>query len=158
VRKECSLHSSFEESRKTNELGTEVRNSEISKKPSMEIEATSFSANAKPIMDLSALQSILEKQDTRKVNAFEATKLEKDAKKNWDIFYKRNQTNFFKDRHWTLREFQELVDSAESSTTIRTLFEVGCGCGNFLFPILEQVPTLKIYACDFSPRAVDFVK
>ena len=30
-------------------------------------------------------------------------KYEKEAKRNWDIFYKRNTTNFFKDRHWLAR-------------------------------------------------------
>lgn len=39
---------------------------------------------------------------------FKQLKLEKEAQKNWDLFYKRNSTNFFKDRHWTTREFQEL--------------------------------------------------
>jgi len=33
--------------------------------------------------------------------------------KNWDMFYKRNQTNFFKDRHWTEREFGELANTTE---------------------------------------------
>ena len=28
--------------------------------------------------------------------------------KNWDKFYKLNKTNFFKDRHYILREFEEL--------------------------------------------------
>lgn len=42
------------------------------------------------------------------VTEFKQMKLEKDAQKNWDLFYKRNTTNFFKDRHWTTREFEEL--------------------------------------------------
>ena len=43
----------------------------------------------------------LEKQDTRLITEFKANKLELEAQKNWDLFYKRNETNFFKDRHWT---------------------------------------------------------
>lgn len=42
------------------------------------------------------------------VSDFKQMKLEKEAQKNWDLFYKRNTTNFFKDRHWTVREFEEL--------------------------------------------------
>lgn len=38
------------------------------------------------------------------------------------------------------------------------VFEVGCGVGNFIFPLLEKNPKVTAYACDFSPRAVDFVK
>ena len=30
--------------------------------------------------------------------------------KNWEKFYKFNKTNFFKDRHYILREFLELKD------------------------------------------------
>ncbi|ODN01010.1 Methyltransferase-like protein 6 [Orchesella cincta] len=99
------------------------------------------------------IQEILARQDGRKVTPFEATKLEKEAKKNWDLFYKRNETRFFKDRHWTLQEFEEV-----SNTSNPVLLEVGCGCGNFIFPMLEEVPGLKVLACDFSPRAVEFVK
>ena len=44
------------------------------------------------------------------ISDFKRNKLETDAKKNWDLFYKRNSTNFFKDRHWLTREFPELVD------------------------------------------------
>ena len=40
----------------------------------------------------------------------------------------------------------------------RAVFEVGCGVGNFLFPLLEEDSDTYFYACDFSPRAVDFVK
>jgi hypothetical protein len=38
-----------------------------------------------------------------------AVKLEQDARKNWDLFYKRNKTNFFKDRHYLHREFPDLA-------------------------------------------------
>lgn len=48
------------------------------------------------------------KDDRVLVSEFKQQKLEKDAQKNWDLFYKRNTTNFFKDRHWTTREFEEL--------------------------------------------------
>lgn len=48
------------------------------------------------------------KDDRIFVSEFKQQKLEKEAQKNWDLFYKRNTTNFFKDRHWTTREFEEL--------------------------------------------------
>ena len=41
---------------------------------------------------------ILEKQNSRMVTAFTANKLEVQACKNWNLFYKRNETRFFKDR------------------------------------------------------------
>ena len=50
------------------------------------------------------------------VSDFKLMKLEKEAQKNWDLFYKRNTTNFFKDRHWTTREFEELKACREVST------------------------------------------
>ena len=42
----------------------------------------------------------------------------------------------------------------------KVLFEVGCGVGNFMFPLLEEdeARSLFIYACDFSQRAIQFVK
>ena len=40
----------------------------------------------------------------------------------------------------------------------RVILEVGCGVGNFLFPVLEELPNVFFYACDFSPRAIDLVK
>ncbi len=47
---------------------------------------------------------------------FERDRLEKDAQRNWDIFYKRNTTHFFKDRHWIHREFLELAATGEVCT------------------------------------------
>lgn len=40
----------------------------------------------------------LEKQNSRMVSDFQAKKLEVQASKNWNLFYKRNETRFFKDR------------------------------------------------------------
>ena len=53
---------------------------------------------------------LLEKQNSRLVTEFKANKLEADAQKNWDLFYKRNTDHFFKDRHWLTREFPVLLD------------------------------------------------
>ncbi|XP_078703704.1 tRNA N(3)-cytidine methyltransferase METTL6-like [Branchiostoma floridae x Branchiostoma belcheri] len=99
----------------------------------------------------------LKKQDNKIVSDFKQKKLEKEAQRNWDLFYKRNSTNFFKDRHWTAREFEELANTSQKDTPV-VLLEAGCGVGNFLFPLLQENPSLFIHACDFSPRAVQFVK
>ena len=48
-------------------------------------------------------------ENEKPISEFKQNKLEKDALKNWDLFYKRNGTRFFKDRHWTTREFNELM-------------------------------------------------
>ncbi|MEE6466223.1 hypothetical protein FKM82_006879 [Ascaphus truei] len=92
------------------------------------------------------------------VSEFKQLKLEREAQRNWDLFYKRNSTNFFKDRHWTTREFEELKACREFENQSLTILEAGCGVGNCLFPLLEEDPGFFLYACDFSPRAVDFVK
>ncbi|XP_068426030.1 tRNA N(3)-methylcytidine methyltransferase METTL6 [Clinocottus analis] len=92
------------------------------------------------------------------VSDFKLMKLEKEAQKNWDLFYKRNTTNFFKDRHWTTREFEELKARREFESQRLVLLEAGCGVGNCIFPLLEDDLHIFAYACDFSPRAVEFVK
>jgi len=40
----------------------------------------------------------------------------------------------------------------------KVILEVGCGVGNFIFPLLEEDKSLFFHACDFSNRAVQFVK
>jgi SAM-dependent methyltransferase len=40
-----------------------------------------------------------------------------------------------------------------------TLLDAGCGVGNGFYPLYrEYSPRLKVHACDFSPRAVEFAK
>uniref|UniRef100_A0A914UVN1 tRNA N(3)-methylcytidine methyltransferase n=1 Tax=Plectus sambesii TaxID=2011161 RepID=A0A914UVN1_9BILA len=91
------------------------------------------------------------------VSAFKQNKLEAEARKNWDLFYKRNETNFFKDRHWTKADLQQLCPDIDFQQR-HVLFEAGCGVGNFLFPFLEEFPSWFAYACDFSARAIEFVR
>ncbi|KAM6223854.1 tRNA N(3)-cytidine methyltransferase METTL6 [Rhynchocyon petersi] len=98
------------------------------------------------------------KREQTLVSDFKQQKLEKDAQRNWDLFYKRNSTNFFKDRHWTTREFEELRSCREFENQKLTILEAGCGVGNCLFPLLEEDEDIFAYACDFSPRAVAYVK
>ncbi|KAI4458925.1 methyltransferase-related [Holotrichia oblita] len=102
----------------------------------------------------------LQSQNTRLVTQFQAESLEKNARKHWDLFYKRNEDKFFRDRHWTTREFNELLDenNCENTNRIKTLLEIGCGVGNLIFPLIEENANLFVIACDLSPRAVEIVK
>ena len=82
------------------------------------------------------------------------------SRKHWDLFYKRNADRFFKDRHWTTREFEDLASSTGCDVHRRRMLEVGCGAGNLVFPLLSEHTERRmfIYACDFSPRAVQLVR
>lgn len=113
------------------------------------------------------------------LSQFQRDKLEKEAKKNWDMFYKRNGDRFFKNRYWTRKEFHELFTTesdVESSSPSRTryLLEIGCGCGDFVLPLLDNaivendaaaskrqqsLPNdLFIYCCDISDKAIEILK
>ncbi|CAH8341928.1 unnamed protein product [Eruca vesicaria subsp. sativa] len=88
------------------------------------------------------------------VSPFWRDKYEKDAKKYWDIFYKHHGDRFFKDRHYLDKEW----NSYFSASGEKVILEVGCGAGNTIFPLIATYPHIFVYACDFSPRAVDLVK
>lgn len=108
-------------------------------------------------------------------NDFQRNKLEKDAKKNWDLFYKRNGDRFFKKRYWTRREFQELFAGHKSNLIANGaclyLLEIGCGCGDFVLPLIEDdtsekvehtcdklvADNLFIYCCDISDKAIEIL-
>lgn len=88
------------------------------------------------------------------VSTFWKEKYEKDAKKNWDIFYKKHQDKFFKDRHYLDKEW----GSYFSGSGKKVIFEIGCGAGNTIYPLIATYSNVFVHACDFSPRAVDLVK
>ncbi|XP_027004684.1 tRNA N(3)-methylcytidine methyltransferase METTL6 [Tachysurus fulvidraco] len=118
-----------------------------------------------PLQATDSCTNILTKEEQEKlkndrvlVSEFKQQKLEVDAQKNWDLFYKRNSTHFYKDRHWTTREFEELQAHRQFEAQKLLMLEAGCGVGNCLFPLMEEDLNIFIYACDFSPRAVRFVK
>nr|XP_005911621.1 PREDICTED: methyltransferase-like protein 6 isoform X4 [Bos mutus] len=80
------------------------------------------------------------KRDQALVSDFKQQKLEKEAQKNWDLFYKRNSTNFFKDRHWTTREFEELRSCREQNPLYDTERCKVFQCDLTKDDLLEHVP------------------
>lgn len=100
----------------------------------------------------------LESQNSRLVPEHKAKTLEAQAQRHWDLFYKRNENRFFKDRHWTTREFEDLLAESNSDNDKKVLLEIGCGVGNLVFPLIQEKRNFFIHACDFSPRAVEIVK
>ncbi|XP_058036191.1 tRNA N(3)-methylcytidine methyltransferase METTL6 isoform X2 [Ahaetulla prasina] len=118
----------------------------------------SFQKTGQKIVSPEEAKQLAQNQVSDLVSDFKQQKLEKEAQKNWDLFYKRNSTNFFKDRHWTTREFEELKACKKFEDQKLTILEAGCGVGNCLFPLLEEDLNMFAYACDFSPRAVEYVK
>ena len=95
----------------------------------------------------------LKLQDSRKCDKFRAEKFQRETKRHWDLFYKRNETRFFKDRHWTTREFQELANDKEEGSD-KVLLEVGCGVGKDNFIIW----TFKFEKLYFSYNQVRLLK
>lgn len=91
--------------------------------------------------------------------------LAKDEGAEWDKFYEAHDRWFFKDRKWLPIEFPELFccqlphASSESKDADRLLnvLEVGCGAGNTVWPLLRNNLGAKVWACDFSGKAVDLV-
>jgi methyltransferase-like protein 6 len=92
------------------------------------------------------------------VSTFLRNKYSEDAQaaKNWDDFYSRHRTNFFKDRHYMEDEFPEL-ERARVDNKPRTLLEAGCGVGNTVLPLLASHSGLEIFATDFSPKAIQLL-
>ncbi|GJN87686.1 hypothetical protein Rhopal_000641-T1 [Rhodotorula paludigena] len=101
-------------------------------------------------------------------------KLSARAGKSWHDFYKNHAaTPFFKDRHWTDREWPELARLDENAQAGqdgdddvpvarkgqgKAVLEVGCGTGAFIYPLLERYPSARFVAFDFAKKAVELTQ
>lgn len=106
-------------------------------------------------------KELISKQYDLPVKDFDKKLYNANPAKFWDIFYKNNRENFFKDRKWLQIEFPSLykVTSEDYGKPV-TILEIGCGAGNTFYPILNQNknPNLKIVGCDYLKVAVDLVR
>ncbi|KAI0430831.1 methyltransferase [Xylaria sp. FL1042] len=94
------------------------------------------------------------------VSDFEKNRFNSDPAKFWNMFYKNNTANFFKNRKWLQQEFPVLNTVTAEDAGPKILLEVGAGAGNTAFPILanNKNPKLKVHACDFSKKAVEVMR
>ncbi|EGC31301.1 hypothetical protein DICPUDRAFT_40138 [Dictyostelium purpureum] len=103
------------------------------------------------------LYGYVNKENQKTVSPYLIEKYEKEADKFWNKFYKKNNNNFFKDRHWLVREFPEFLKNSKEErkeeNTIK-VFEIGCGVGNTTLPLLELNDNLYFESFDFSDHAV----
>ncbi|KAK7911008.1 hypothetical protein PG985_013489 [Apiospora marii] len=101
-----------------------------------------------------------QKQRESPVSDFDKTRFNSDPAKWWNLFYKNNTANFFKNRKWLQQEFPILGKVTEEDAGPVVVLEVGAGAGNTAFPILanNKNPKLKVHACDFSKKAVEVMR
>ncbi|KAK3326453.1 S-adenosyl-L-methionine-dependent methyltransferase [Apodospora peruviana] len=101
-----------------------------------------------------------EMQRQSPVSDFDKYRFNSDPAKWWNLFYKNNTANFFKDRKWLQQEFPILDKITQEEAGPVTLLEIGAGAGNTAFPILarNKNPKLMLHACDFSKKAVEVMR
>ncbi|KAI3323095.1 methyltransferase [Xylariaceae sp. AK1471] len=94
------------------------------------------------------------------VSDFDKNRFNSDPAKFWNLFYKNNTANFFKNRKWLQQEFPILHAVTAEDAGPKIVLEVGAGAGNTAFPILanNKNPKLKVHACDFSKKAVEVMR
>lgn len=93
-------------------------------------------------------------------NTYDSGRFNGNPEKWWNLFYKNNTSNFFKNRKWLQQEFPILATVTEEDAGAKVILEIGAGAGNTAFPILanNKNPQLKIHACDFSKTAVEVMR
>lgn len=106
-------------------------------------------------------ESVIESQRENPVNDLDRQAYNSNPAKYWDIFYKNNRDNFFKDRQWLQIEFPSLYEYTSANYEgPATILEVGCGAGNTFFPLLHQNknPNLKLYGCDYLKVSINIIE
>ncbi|KAG8666415.1 hypothetical protein FPOAC2_11527 [Fusarium poae] len=100
------------------------------------------------------------KQRQNPVSDFEKRKFSQDPARWWNLFYKNNAANFFKNRKWLQQEFPVLAEVTKEDAGPKLVLEIGAGAGNTAFPVLAENknPQLKIHACDYSKTAVEVIR
>ncbi|KAJ5701336.1 Actin binding protein [Penicillium malachiteum] len=101
-----------------------------------------------------------EKQRAAPVSDFDRNRFNTDPVKWWNLFYKNNTDNFFKDRKWLRQEFPILAEVTQKDAGPKLVLEVGAGAGNTAFPLIRNNENegLKVHACDFSKYAVKVMR
>ncbi|KAJ3280395.1 hypothetical protein HK104_000700 [Borealophlyctis nickersoniae] len=118
-------------------------------------------------------------QDAKGISEFHRDKFVAEAGRNWDLFYKTAiglSASLRSCDRWEEPSIQRfaitavVVSSAAGNIKITLALagrieiigdwqhSAGCGVGNFFLPLLETNQELFIYACDFSPRAINLAK
>ncbi|EFW15896.1 hypothetical protein D8B26_004301 [Coccidioides posadasii str. Silveira] len=100
------------------------------------------------------------KQRESPVSDFNRQRFNSDPAKWWDLFYKNNTGNFFKNRKWLQQEFPVLAEVTKADAGPKLVLEVGAGAGNTAFPILANNSNeqLKVHACDYSKKAIEVIR
>lgn len=100
------------------------------------------------------------KQREAPVSDFDRNRFNGDPVKWWNLFYKNNTANFFKDRKWLRQEFPVLAEVTQRDAGAQVVLEVGAGAGNTAFPLLKnnENEQLMVHACDFSKYAVKVMR
>ena len=100
------------------------------------------------------------KQRESPASDFDKHRFNANPVKWWNLFYKNNTDNFFKDRKWLRQEFPVLAEVTRKDAGKKVVLEVGAGAGNTAFPLLlnSENDQLMIHACDFSHTAVKVMR
>lgn len=108
-----------------------------------EAKSTRTRKNKKPRIVLQGTaDEILDRNAARSASPAFVEKLVARAGTHWNKFYSNHAKNpatnqFFKDRHWTDREWPQLAQLAEPVVPKekgKAVLEVGCGTGAFIYP------------------------
>lgn len=112
-----------------------------------------------PAMEAQAESIIQAQQHQQKQKEKDIIKEPLEEGREWDKFYCTHDRWFFKDRKWLAAEFPELFPpSSDNGGRSLQILEIGCGAGNTIWPLLRQNRTAKVWACDFSEKAVELVR